>query len=478
MKLTRLSLVFATFVLLHNAGGWGDSEEEARLLAPRVNVYAIKHQLLGIGLPAVRPLFDQVASKTPVVAFEARSALRWIVYDVRFSAAKTEAIVHVAIEKLTSKEPSLRQYAAELLGFIGHADSASPKDSAAKLAPLLSDPDAGVRSTAILSLEKIPGPSATDTLAKALPSAQAETKVALLQSLGRRRDPKALKVLQSSTKDASEPVRLAAIGALGMVANTAGLSALEAVTRKGSALEKEKALVSMLGIANGMDPRKQAKQAESLCMRVLQLTGDEETRVEGLRVLSRFAGQDSVGLVSGLMKGASPRAQMEAVNTLRATSGKSAEEALLAAVASDNPDLQYAAIEALGERGDRSAVPALVSAAGDENERVRCAAVEALGRLGDAAALEAIAGAWEKGPGKVKQASVAACLEIANSLLAKGDKTKANVVFQQVEGRATTESDRIAAIDGIGRSGLADSLGRLEPLIKDKGAVREAAIKA
>ncbi|MBI3920444.1 MAG: HEAT repeat domain-containing protein, partial [Armatimonadetes bacterium] len=140
--------------------------------------------------------------------------------------------------------------------------------------------------------------------------------------------------------------------------------------------------------------------------------------------------------------------------------------------------LQYAAIEALGERGDRSAVPALESAAGETNERVRCAAVEALGRLGDAAGLDAIASAWEKGPGKVKQASVTACLEIANGLLAKGDKTKANAVFQQVEGRAATESDRITAIDGIGRSGLADSLGRLEPLMKDKGAVREAAIKA
>jgi hypothetical protein len=169
---------------------------------------------------------------------------------------------------------------------------------------------------------------------------------------------------------------------------------------------------------------------------------------------------------------------MAALEALRQIPGEASGKAFAEVATSGSPDVRCAAIEALGERRQADVIPILAAAASDPDLRVQCAALESLGRIGDPAGLAAVNEAWEKGSERAKKAAVSAALSVANLACGKGDAATALPVYLQVLARATILADRIAALEGIGKSGIADTISQLDPYLQEKGAIREASLRA
>jgi len=97
-------------------------------------------------------------------------------------------------------------------------------------------------------------------------------------------------------------------------------------------------------------------------------------------------------------------------------------------------------IQALDRLKDTASVPALKKAAADADPDVRLAAVEALAAIGDAGSAEACLKAVEaEGWRRIK--AVKACLLLAETLAAAGNKAAARDVYGRLKATCTGEDE-------------------------------------
>lgn len=157
-------------------------------------------------------------------------------------------------DRSRSPDPEVRRRAVEQI-----ARRRSPK-VARLLAPLLSDPDPGVRDRAIAALSTMPPRETREILEERLCSYRRGREGAL-EALGRLRDPSALPRLREFLADPEPSVRATAARAIGWLGHTDGVPWLRTFFEQAGS--REERLAALEGLAD-LDPRAAVDPAKRL----------------------------------------------------------------------------------------------------------------------------------------------------------------------------------------------------------------------
>ena len=531
MKQYRTWLGTIVLLLVCTAVHAAAPADKARKLAPRITDYYFKHQVIRIGLPAVDPLFEQLAKpKDEKIAFETRSALRWIAEGQAASPKDRCALLDLLKAQTQPGKPAaVRAFAVELLGSVGG------KEAMGVIVPLLSDE--AVRDSACAALTQIPGPEATQALMSACDKAPPEFRCAVLHALGVRGDTAAQATLVKATNDKNEAVSLAAIKALGEMGCASGVEPLAKIMKSASDKQKAAAFESMIAIGDALltagkasegaavygkalelaasddqrrlalaclgksgDPAvvpkleqrmasgsaavKTAAQlacvnvaddlwdegkkdhAAAMYLKVLNAASDDAVRVRALIGCGRSGSTDSIPQMAALLTRGSPRVRAAAASAIKLIPGDAATRAMAKALPSAPPAVQAVLLTALAERCDPNTVQAIAPLAASPNEDVAAAAVTALGSTGSPAAVEPLAGALKSDSDRVEEASIDACLRLARTLTEKEDAVHAAQVYCRLLDLAKDESVRTQVFTGLRNVPSAAVAAKITPLIE------------
>jgi HEAT repeat protein len=200
-------------------------------------------------------------------------------------------------------------------------------------------------------------------------------------------------------------------------------------------------------------------------------------RVWLLRQLERIGRGEDVPQVAQLLTDKDALIRESARRALQKIPGCAANAALLKAIGSAEGPWRVALINALAERVAPYNLEALLreSAAGDDE--VRTAAVIGLAKIGNPSALPAIESAISRGTPRARRIATNCCLQLAEALLAKGDRDAALSIYKKM--LKPGGARKCAGIVGIGRAGSADDLPILLDALADRDVkVRRACVDA
>ncbi len=239
-----------------------------------------------------------------------------------------------------------------------------------EIAPLLADPDRGVRRRAALAAGRIGDPAAVPALATLLGDPEVEVRHIAAFALGLVGDRRAVDPLVAALKDAAPVVRGRAAEALGQIGDARAAPAVAQMVM--AALPERAPLVTV----RGDDP----SSATDPWM---------EPRL-GLVALARL--KDVAAAQPVLLNGGAPRFDWWAATwTAMRLESPALRPVLAAAVRSRDPVSRAFAARGLGALKDASAVGLLLPLLKDTDETVAVNAVRALGSLGDGRATAPVA---------------------------------------------------------------------------------------
>ncbi len=313
-------------------------------------------ELAKIGAPAVPPLFKLVGGENPTVALWAKKAVTAIAHHAaRPGAEKERRAVSAALVAQVKSDANVdvRSFAVETLSFVGR-DDAVPA-----LAALLKE-EKDLREMARWSLERIPGRRATEAIARAVASADAEFKVALIKTLGARGDVAAVPTVTAALRDSSPDVVRTAVAALGNLPDARSETALHGM--KSSVPQARDAL---LHLAETFHAKGDNRAAERIYRQIYESATTEHEKCAGLRGLARVGGQNAVPLLLKALQSEEITVRGVAREGLVSAKGNHVTRSLVSALQEAPAETRAWLISILGERNDKSATPALLSAAQD-----------------------------------------------------------------------------------------------------------------
>jgi len=434
---------------------------------------AATNTLVGVGVPAIEPLFGLLPAEQPVVNAAVAQALWWIVTAAADQAAEREPVRELLQARLAAEHPAaVRGLAARLLaGGYG-------TEALADLLPMLSDPDvtAAVRD----ATERITGPEVTRALLAAYPQADAAGRAGIVAVIGARRDAAALPLVLEAAGSDDAALRMEALTALGALGNLEGIPPVEAALTAEPGPLRDAAIASYLSLAGVVLRGGEAPRALAMCVRVLDLPQPGEAAVvEALTGAGRTRQVAALEHLTPYMRDPSGAVQRAASAAVQCVPGPEATAALVAALREADAALAPAILSALSARADPSTVPAVVAAAASQDEGVRVAALAALGHIGDPAAIPTLEAAIEAGTDRVRGAAMSAYLGVAGKVLAQGDRGRAAAIYVRVLQGSARGREQVAAVRGLGRTGVREAVGPLEAVL-DAGAgpLRDEAVGA
>lgn len=148
--------------------------------------------------------------------------------------------------------------------------------------------------------------------------------------------------------------------------------------------------------------------------------------------------------------------------------GSGVDDVLRNALAKTKGSQKIGVIGSIGVRGDKKAVSLLQPLVADADAGVAAAAIGALGRISGADALQALSGA-KVGDG-LKGAVMESRLMCADAMLAKGDESKAAVIYKEMLAENNPRGIRAAAITGLARAEKENAIPAVMSMLKSKDA--------
>ena len=200
-------------------------------------------------------------------------------------------------------------------------------------------------------------------------------------------------------------------------------------------------------------------------------------RVWLLRQLERIGRGEAVPAVAELLADNDPLVRESARRALQKIPGCGAGAAIQKAIGSADGPWRAALVNALAERAAPWTLDTLLHEAASGDDGVRTAAVIGLAKLGTPSALPAIEAAIGRGTPRARQIAVGCCAQLAEALVAKGDRTAALSVYKKM--LSFSGAGKCAGIVGIGRSGSVADLPVLCGALADRSVkVRRACVDA
>jgi HEAT repeat protein len=227
--------------------------------------------------------------------------------------------------------------------------------------------------------------------------------------------------------------------------------------------------------------------------------GDHRIRAAAIDATSRFDCQRHVKLFCECLKDTRWEVRSAAAHALGKAKDPSTMDLLVGLMKDQSSDVRTAAADALGTMGDPQAIAPLVYALKDNESEVRKMAVAALSRIDKNWAVSETARslipelrrALTTGDWAVRQAAASALEQLGERVTATNELPGTNIATaarrrQQAILSAFTEllrdtdaDMRLAAVDSLGRLGVAETRSLLMTALSDAdGAVKQAAAKA
>ncbi len=412
--------------------------------------------------------------------------------DAKLRADLEKRLLEVATAETASR--AARQFTCRMLSLI-----ASPT-SVPKLAPMLTDPE--LSHAARMVLERVGDPTARTAMRKAVPRAQGDVKIGLINSLGVLRDAEAAEMLMPMLQATDAELASAAAYALGRIATPRAAVALVGFQKMAPEALQPAAVDACLTAAGELLAAGQVDAAATIFRHLNQADAPAHVKMaafQGLvaadpeqakpRILETLASDNAQtrGLAVRLIAEAPPGAETtkafaEAYDSLE-TPAKTAllaalerrgdvaaRPTVLKAVESDVIQVRLAAVRALAALGTADDVPLLVKRAAAEDEEAK-AAQRSLTELGadgvDAKLIQQLGGA---SPGEK--------LVLVQALTSRSVDAAVPALLE--EARGTNDEIAAEACEALGRLAEVEHAAALVALVKDAGSDgrRAAAEKA
>jgi len=280
----------------------------------------------------------------------------------------------------------IKTFLVNRLQDIGH------DDAIAALSPLLTDERVALH--AVMALERIGSPAAAGALAKALPDAKGNIRVAVIKSLGMLRAGTAADEMRKSARDEEDAtLRMTALWALASVGDASAPELLTAEREKAKgAYDRSRLYEWTLLSASRLADAGKKKEAADVCTAVL--TGDKDpVYVQGAaaRTLLTIQGQGALEALMPLVERGSLPFRAAVLDAVAKTPGEAVTPALVERLkATTDAKLKEDLLLALAKRHDAAARPAVEAAAKDGDPAVRLAALTTLVSLGRDEAIAAL----------------------------------------------------------------------------------------
>jgi HEAT repeat protein len=243
--------------------------------------------------------------------------------------------------------------------------------------------DEKVSDIARYALELIPGEAVDDALRQALPKANGNAKIGIINTLGVRGDKKAVELLTVLVGDSNETIAGAAVAALGRIDDRMATLAIAMAKDKATGPMQSKVLDAYLRCADRLTAKGQKDAAGAIYKQLYAAGEPMPVRVAAVRGLIVTAGDKTGDTVIEMLKSTDKPIQTVAIATLKDV----AKTDVIKAAAGEMPNLaaeqQAQLISALADCGDKVALPAVQVAAKSTDASVRVAALKAMGTLGD-----------------------------------------------------------------------------------------------
>ncbi len=294
-------------------------------------------------------------------------------------------------------------------------------------------------------------------------SDDAETRLAAWL-IADQMDPEVIPALSALQVSKKPGVRKAAAEALNHVVHSVGKELDPAALRANR------------GRPNAPDEQNKRQRVVQGLLGLLDGKRHEDEKVSALRHLSLVADVDSVAAIAKLVHDG--RLREEVVFCLERIPGKTAEEALLAALDGAADEFKPRILAALGHRQADEAMGACLAAMKSSDTTIAMAGMKAAARIGVPAAGDIQLPDYDSLSDWRKIEYDDSLLRYADALLARGDSEHASGLYRGALNREE-EHLQCAAIIGLAKIGTAEAAAAIYPkLSSDNNAVRITAQKA
>ena len=464
-----ISVIAVTLLLIFSCA-MGSAQDVGALIAQMQSAneaerMAAVDAIANLGAPAVAPLFGLLEGENHEADVAARLAIEKIVYRASAPRATDREAVAAALAEVASSpgRPGVRRHALRMISFVGR-DEVVPT-----LARLLGEGE--VREMARWALVRIPGEAAVRALADAVPGADGESKVGLINALGRRGSVSSASIVRAALRDKDEAVRIAAMQALGRIADPESEPPLRKLLASASGRELRAAQDSYLRLAETLLAAGEAKRASPMYHRLYDEAQSEQEKCAALAGIAKSDKERAVPMLLKAMSSGESNLAGVAASALAAVPGEKATKMIAAAAGRSRPEVRRRLIGILGNRRDAVALPVLFAVVERDREaKVREAALLAMGQIGSPAAVPTLAKAAGDADQPVRMAAATALARLpgrsaTRAIIAALGAAPANV--------------RPALVRVLGYRRDAHALPAVIAAMKDgKPAVRLAAIRA
>jgi HEAT repeat protein len=273
-----------------------------------------------------------------------------------------------------------RQFVCRELSIIG------TEASVPALASMLTDEKNA--DSARYALERIPGEAVDKALCEAMPKAEGNAKIGIINTLGVRGDKKAVGLLTGLVADPNQTFAVAAVAALGRIDDAGATEALAKAKDKTTGALRASVLDAYLRCADRLAAKGQKDAASAIYKQLYATSEPMPIRVAAVRGMIMTSGDKTGETVVEALKSKDKPIQTAAIAMLKDV----AKTDVVKAAAEQLPNLgaaqQAQLLAALADCADRVAMPAVLTAAKSTDESVRVAAMTTIGTLGDASTVD------------------------------------------------------------------------------------------
>jgi len=320
---------------------------------------------------------------------------------------------------LTDKDDDVRKFALDLLGDI--RETVEP----GRILPLLKDPNANVRASAVRAVGILVPDGVLDTLIDCLKDEE-WVSFAALETLAVIKDDRAVGPIAKLLEDQSLTLRLAAVESLGAIGSGKASEALFEHVRKSEGMEQSEAIKSL--VQTGVTPSMSA--VYDLLLELVQ-NGAWEEKAIAIRGLVDLRDVNAIPIivdVAGSLDESIPDEE-EQVVMIKGALKEFGETEAYGEILSDRGTRfkgRVIAAELAGETRSMSAVPTLIKCLTEDMRDVKRACAMALGMIGTPEAVEALMKVVDDLEGHVRKAAII-------GLGHTGDKKAFDKLFGQLE---------------------------------------------
>jgi HEAT repeat protein len=285
------------------------------------------------------------------------------------------------------------------------------KDAVPAIAPYLADEE--LSSWARIALEAIPDPACDEALRKAETTLKGRLLIGVINSLGVRRDAQAVDALAKRLDDADEAVAVSAVASLGRIGGDTATQALEKALVSAPAAIRCETADALVRCAEKSLAAGNKENAIRLYDLISKSNVPERRVLEGVHGAILARGSAGMPMLVDLLKSAEKKRFALGLKLTREIEATEVTDVLLTELHRASLARQPLLMLAVADRADPKARDALLQAAKSGIHDVRIASIRGLKKAGDASCGKVLLDAALDGNAEISEAAVEVLADIS-----------------------------------------------------------------